>query len=774
MQVRVLLLRKIFFISTISYIVGFFLAFLFSDISIIVPSLVLFIVLFGYGLFSQNKACIIAFSIGMFLGVCYFQWNENIYKSDISKLENVGETIIIRVDGSPSYQDDELTFDAVTKDHAISDIKLRVKVSSVSRKSINYGDIIRVNNPDISFPRDGKNFGDSSYRLYLRSQGITASLYSDNEDIKVLGNDASGVMRYIYSLKKSMTSSLKTELKGDEGGLVVGMITGDRTAMSDKCLKNMETAGLSHITAVSGMHLNTVIMLFSIIFITKKRYSRIKLTINILLCVFIVIFTGFGYSVIRAAIMTVMVNIAYLVSRRTSPLNSVVVTAILIMIHNPYSVFDMSFMLSLFATLSLVLFYNKTDNFMENKLNFTNKFFREIISVSLSVQILVVPLIMYYKNSFSLYSLLGNILVAPIIAFSMFFTILYLVISPFGFLAKVCSFILRMVSGYIIFVSETISRLPYASVNVSQKIMYVILFIAISIILIYAVFRLFHNKNAVRITALLCIFILLTGVFSYSPDVGGVEFINVGHGDCAYLYADGKNILIDTGGSVYGNYDVGANVVAPYLTRKGVDKLDIVFLTHFHADHSKGITGLMDKIDIAAVVMPYPRTDEERKLHNEILSKAKGMDIEFKYTSTGDRFVISENSYIDVINPDKDYVSDNENNHSLVLMFEYKGIKTLFCSDIEDTSLISSKDINAHILKVPHHGSDTSATQDFIQSVSPAVSVVSVGENNVYNLPDKSVMMYLNKFSDKVYRTDVNGTVRVDFSAGNIRTSTLR
>lgn len=774
MQVRVLLLRKIFFISTISYIVGFFLAFFFSDNAIIVPSFVLFVILFGYGLFSQNKACIIALSIGMFLGVCYFRWDENIYKSDISKLKDVGQTIHIRVNGSPSYQNGELTFDAVTKDDVMSGIKLRVKINSHDGKGISYGDIIRINNPHISFPRDKENFGDSSYRLYLRSQGIIASLYSDMENIKILDNDASNPIRYIYSLKRNMISSLKGEIEGDKGGLVAGMISGDRTAMSDRCLENMETAGLSHITAVSGMHLNTVIMLFSLVFVTKKRYSRIKLILNILLCIFIAIFTGFGYSVIRAAIMTVMVNIAYLVLRRTSPLNSVVVTAILIMIHNPYSVFDMSFMLSLFATLSLVLFYNKIDNFMENKLNFTNKFFREIISVSLGAQILVLPLIMYYKNSFSLYSLLGNVLVAPVIAFSMFFTILFLLISPFGFLSKVISFILRLVSGYIIFVSETISHLPYASVNVSQRVVYVILFIVISIIFIYAVYRFFHNKNAVRVSALICIFMLLVGMFSCSIDVGGVEFINVGHGDCAYLYADGKNILIDTGGSVYGNYDVGKNVVAPYLTRKGVDKLDMVFLTHFHADHSKGITGLVDEVDIDTVVMPYPRTDEERELHNEILDKAKGKSIEFKYTSTGDRFEISENSYIEVISPDKDYVSDNENNHSLVLIFEYKGIKTLFCSDIEDTSLISSKDINAHILKVPHHGSDTSFSQEFIQSVSPTVSVISVGENNVYNLPDKSVMMYLNKYSNKVYRTDVNGTVRVDFSTGKIRTSTLR
>jgi competence protein ComEC len=234
-----------------------------------------------------------------------------------------------------------------------------------------------------------------------------------------------------------------------------------------------------------------------------------------------------------------------------------------------------------------------------------------------------------------------------------------------------------------------------------------------------------------------------------------VSFIDVGQGDSILIQTpSGKNMLIDAGVP-----EMGSTVVS-YLKNKNVNKLDVVIATHPHDDHIGGMPDVINTFDIGTFYMP--KVTANTNAFENLLNALKNKNVNSVYVKAGNNIDLGSNITAQFLAPNNSSY-DNLNNYSAVIKLTYKNVSFLFTGDAEKESEqeMLSKDYNlkADVLKVGHHGSDTSTTAEFLKAVSPKYAVISVGKNNDYGHPNQSVLDRLNNAGIKVFRTDLNGTI---------------
>lgn len=254
-----------------------------------------------------------------------------------------------------------------------------------------------------------------------------------------------------------------------------------------------------------------------------------------------------------------------------------------------------------------------------------------------------------------------------------------------------------------------------------------------------------------------------------------VHFIDVGQGDCAYIKAYDKHILIDAG-----EKETTQTNVSAYLKSIGVTRLDYIIGSHPHSDHIGGLQEVIETFDVGAVIMPrvpdeyVPTTRAYENLLNAIADKG----LKIKASQELGEVLLSEDgeAKLTFLGPVNDYSELND--MSVSVKFTAKGYSALFCGDVEKKSekelIQSGKDFSANIFKLNHHGSNGSNTNDFLAVVSPDVFVVCVGEGNSYNHPGTEAMKRVTAFEKPVYRTDLNGTIVFEFEEDGMKCITER
>lgn len=264
-----------------------------------------------------------------------------------------------------------------------------------------------------------------------------------------------------------------------------------------------------------------------------------------------------------------------------------------------------------------------------------------------------------------------------------------------------------------------------------------------------------------RVPALLLSFLLLLlsscGVAApvNTPAEGSalaVHFIDVGQADAALLLCGGQAMLID-GGNV-----ADSSLVVSYLEAQGIDRLDYVFCTHAHEDHVGGLSGPLNTCAAGRVYAPV--TGYDSKAFEDFVKYTQAQGLEVEVPTLGDTYTLGE-AEITVLGPIKEYSETNDT--SLVLRCDFGETSFLFTGDMERGAeadlLDSGADLGATVLKVGHHGSDTSTSYPFLREVMPTYAVVSVGEGNSYGHPADDTLSRLRDAGAAVYRTDEQGTV---------------
>ncbi len=287
-----------------------------------------------------------------------------------------------------------------------------------------------------------------------------------------------------------------------------------------------------------------------------------------------------------------------------------------------------------------------------------------------------------------------------------------------------------------------------------------------------------RNKNIFRLlcfAAALCTALVCYFIHALDTDLV-VSYVDVGQGDSIYICTpDNFRILLDGGDE--GSYQ---DVLQTFFLTSGVPKLDAAIVSHYHTDHASGIMeALEDRFPITCLYLP--KTEDNSVLHGKLLDAAEQNGTEVRYLSGGDVLSLPDKITLKVILPDNDiYRFDfgNENNNSLLMKLVYGDTQFLFTGDMEadvEAALPETLDLRADVLKVGHHGSHTSTSQEFLERVAPSAAVIGVGAKNRYGHPHEEVLERLEKSGAHIYRTDRDGTVTVRVKKdGKMRVGTSR
>lgn len=647
-------------------------------------------------------------------------------------------------------------------------------------------------------PSEARNYGGFDYSEYLKSIKIHGTLKADN--IEVLDKDKNNpVLTLANDINLKIKENIDKLIPEKYSAIFTGLILGDTSKVEEEVNDNFKIANISHVLAISGMHITYIVMGIELLLNrwAGKRKTRIVTIIILLLYMFI---TGFSPSVVRASIMGIIMLISKMIYRKNDIWTSISLSLLILLIYNPFLISNVGLQLSYLGTIGIVCFNKNVYNFLRKlkmrnkkiKYKINRKFIlfmdkiKEILSVTLSAQIVILPILLFNFNILEIYFFISNILVSVIIGPIIIIGFVCILISFISIeVAKILSIFMSVGIQILINISE-ISHLPFSKIyiptpKVWQIVIYYICVIVINKVYVafnleepdftsiriknlVALFKFKFRQNRNKVLNVLIVFVSLFFILNTIPQKLKIHFVDVGQGDCTFITTpQNKTILIDGGGSMSEEYNVGKSTLLPYILDRGYTKLDYVFISHFDQDHSLGCAKIIENLTVSNLILN--KQLEENDIYKHIVSIAKQKKVNLIYVKAGD--VITLNGVkIKILHPQEKLIAENSiNNNSIVFKLEYKSFSILFTGDIENIAeeVILSKNINlkADILKVAHHGSKTSSSQRFIEAVSPKIALIGVGKNNMFGHPNREVIERLQSYGTKIYRTDECGEISI-------------
>lgn len=497
-------------------------------------------------------------------------------------------------------------------------ILLRIKKS---KKQLNYGDKISGIG-DFEKPSVRRNYKGFDYSKNLKTKGIYMICVSTSDNITILNNKSLNMYdMWIYKLKNTIKRNLKIILPSDCANISSALLLGDTTMLDVEQKQTFSDASLSHVLAISGMHVSFVILGIEL---NLKRFDKRKgKYLFILILIFFAQFTGGAPSVIRAVIMAVIAISSKLFFRKSDTLNNIAIAALILLISNPYNILNLGFQLSFMGTLGIVLLNNK----IVTKLRVIKcTKIKELISVSISANIMILPIVVNTYNTISFIFIISNILVSPLLGIMCGLGYLTAFVSLLSIrLAKIFGFFFNIIMRLFILVANCCSNIEFLkfTVNTPNIIIYIAYYICVLYLFFYYKKR--HIKKLKKIISLSAIVIIIFNVVHINNFKLRIYFIDVGQGDCTLIVTStNKTILIDGGGSEDNNYDIGEKVLIPYLLDRGVSKIDYVIFSHFDSDHAKGLLSVMKKMKVInAIISKQGKLSDNYKVFLELTKKKK-------------------------------------------------------------------------------------------------------------------------------------------------------
>ena len=591
------------------------------------------------------------------------------------------------------------------------------------------------------------------------------------------------------------------------------MVIGDRTNLSENIQEDFKTSNLTHMLAVSGSHFVYIILAVTYInkFLKRKRLGQVLMLIVIVLFMNL---TGNTGSVVRSGIMAALGIIASIIHRKSDIWNNMAIAMLIQIILNPYIIFDVGVQLSYGGVIGIVAFNkivtnqieqlsnkirekfanlikgkNKKNEIIkiqnyEDKKEIANKswnlcesicnYIKESISVTISANIVIIPIMMYTFNTISFSFVISNLIAGAILgiivlyAFALIF--LYMVLHNF---ISPLFIILNLMLKILISIAHICSLIPFSKIYVvTPNVVLIIFFYLFLHLLVKKQNSMILSKKTIAFfTIAIVILNFIYPVITSKRDNLEINFIDVGQGDSTLIRVSNKTILIDGGGSSYGEtFDVGEQTLFPYLLDRGIKTIDYVIVSHFDSDHCQGLNFVMENMKVKNAIISS--LGQESNEYDTFINLAQKQETNLIYVKKGDIIKIGE-AIIKILFPDNDPIPDNEkNNNAIVFKFLWKNVSILFTGDIEEKaenkilSLYSNnlEELKSTILKVAHHGSKTSTTKVFLEAVKPQIALVGVGENNNFGHPNSGVIERLESIGCEIYRTDKYGEISIKFN----------
>ncbi|MBF7096566.1 DNA internalization-related competence protein ComEC/Rec2 [Alkalibacter mobilis] len=635
----------------------------------------------------------------------------------------------------------------------------------VIEKIPGFGDKILVSG-NVKKPPEKRNPGGFDYRLYLKAYNIDYLIYA--EAASVLEEQSNFAIKSISDLRERIIRVLDSNLEENERDFAKGILFGEKN-LSDEYEDMFVKAGISHILAVSGLHVGIIYSFFYTVFTCLKVSVKVQFAVLSIFLIFYSCMCGLSVSVVRASLMVLINMYSRITKYHYDPINAIFLVGCINLCINPYKATMVSFLLSYGAVFSISVFYPLIAGKFKIKNFIIKNVFLGLI-LTITIQIFTYPILACNFNGISPLSIILNILAVPlagVLLIALIIGVFLAALAPFS--ADMVFGCLSMIIDLIFILTKYFYDLPFSYIRVFSLEPLIILMYYMFLFYVFGYFQ-FENKYKNLMPILFAAMFMCVLIGNHFNDKSlKVTFFDVGQGDSVLIEMPGNiDVLIDGGGNL--NKNVGEDVVLKALLHKGISDLDLVILTHTHFDHSKGIQELIGNHKIKRLVLN--NLEDEKDF--SFLEEATKMKIDLIKSEEGDIFRFGKQISLEVIYPliGDEYVDSN--NSSLVTRLVYDQISFIFTGDIEEYGerkiIERNNEIQSTILKVAHHGSDSSTSEAFLDSIDPKMAVISVGENNRYAHPaDKTLELMSNK-GIKYYRTDLNGAVMIETDGKKIWT----
>ncbi len=581
----------------------------------------------------------------------------------------------------------------------------------------------------------------------------------------------------IGSIHAWIDDRTRSILPEPQATLLLGLLIGENS-FSDSWKEKFQVTGTSHIVAASGYNVAVVAELALMFLVTLGLYRKQAYPIVVVSIIVFVIIAGAGGAVIRAGIMGVLVLTARHIGRHASPRNVLALTIVAMLLFEPRLLRDdVGFQLSVCATMGLILFTDRIAALLKRVPTMFGV--RESLASTIAATIATLPVTMLSFGRVSIIAPIVNMLVLPFIPYAM----------AFGAGAITISAIIENVGVWIALPAWTVlatmtsavdlaSSIPFASANIGSGVAallggFVLAMIGALVRRVPKVFErdldVFTTKKVLTIVGVLvALFVIQISVIAYrSGRFNGAEthvlVFDVGQGDAILIDGAGRDVIIDGGPTRFGLLEALSLVRFPWER-----SVDVVIATHPHADHVIGLIGLIGAYDVGDVVT-------NGSLYSAPAAEAfDALGSDAVIASTGDlspegkqSMVLGPESILEILWPldeTTEIIASNVHKRSIVAKLTVGEKTMLFMGDAESDIEAALGDIgHVDILKVGHHGSDTSTSQTFLDVIRPDIAVISVGSGNSYGHPSPFVLGRLGSIGAEIQRTDEIGTIRFDF-----------
>lgn len=634
-----------------------------------------------------------------------------------------------------------------------------MRVAFASEGALQTGDQVTLFGRMAEINPTFKNPGASSWKWVRRLEGIGYELKGKVVSSRAGDDAVSRARRYF---KTTIESS-----QAPHADILKALAIGDRSAISAETNSLFLRTGTSHVLAISGFNVGIISgFFFFLMRMLLRRIGRFRMSgadtrYAALLTVpfpFIFMFiAGAGVSVIRATIMVIVLMLALFLERQRAFYNTMALAALIILLLYPDSLLTPSFQLTFMSLLFIVMFMDKLLPLVRRLTSALVAWPLSTVLSTAAATLGTAPIVIYFFCGINPFSIVHNLVTVPLIGVAA--TALALVgmaVPGTGFLLAAAGYI----TGWNIEVLRWLD-FGYLYPLVRPALSEVLLYYAIMTAVLFAG----HKPVAALLIVVLLPLAAVQGIVDYRQRFNTdlkVHFIDVGMGDATLVEAPGGlRVLIDGGGLSRSDFDIGRQVVGPFLLYRKIRTLDYVVSTHPHVDHIGGLRYILANFKVRRLVTSGYFPEEPAFLH--LLHDARTRGIEHVLWNAGDRFA-ARGLTIDVLHPPRSRTWQDPNDAALVLHIRHRKVTFLLPGDvhgdIEEGLVANRYDLRSNVLKATHHGSALSNTPALIYAVRPEVAIVSSGAGTRH-LPGAAALQRYADRSIPVLRTDRDGCIEV-------------
>lgn len=712
---------------------------------------------------------IIIFTAVFIAGALWCKYQGDTQRRDLRQYTDRFVTLTGRICEIPVQDGDifQYTVDVRRVCYGDTERKIRETVHITSNEKFKYGETVVFGGFPDTFPN---RLNESGFDLaqYYKSKSIFFRMTAETawqSPEKILSYSVYSISTGIKCIISQFIEKYNT---GDKAAVLKAVLTGSKKDISEELYDIMLRTDTSRSLYPAFLHIMMIVTFVGLFSrIVPKKYRDIALIVFLIL---FMLANSTRPSFLRSSLMLIFIVFWKLKFGYANFLDMLSATFIIISVLNPLILYNYGFIISLAGTILIHYFYKPSYDYFKNV---PFKFIRQGLAIGLIMTVGLIPLNARFFGGLTFYGLISSVLmIPPVLGIMLSFPIVFVLKSLFGASFLFGGFMTAM-TYWILYVPRFMDKLISSYIMLPRP---GVIFIAAYILAIATFgFYVYNRRKSFKITLFLSLALFSSVLGTELMRIGNAEitFVNVGQGDGAVIDVPYKGaVIIDGGGSgTYTDYNIGKKIFVPYLKSAGIMRFDAAFVSHYHKDHVEGIIAAIENLKVKNVFMPDCMPDSEYR--KAIEKAAREHNTKVYYVSENSRVVFNNGLIVNITVPSArtKNLSENENDTSLLYEVCYGDFNAFFTGDMTnfaERNLID--DGAAHdcdLLKVAHHGSHTSSSQEWIDAVTPEVAVISVGQDNMYGHPNDEVV---ESFKDiRLLRTDKNGDIKITVNKKGIK-----